>query len=178
MLLGDIMDTEEALAFLRSHQPLPPDTLITEELLKEYSEVRNYFRRSPDPRCIPLFLNSFGQGSGFGTYQLVEDVIKQFSADEVVPHLIAALQNGSSSVRYWCAQIAANFPQTELIDPLRDLLLNGDEDGRTAAVTALEFIRDDRVDSILQQALKRELSDYVREFIAETVEARESEKLR
>ena len=168
------MDTETALSFLRSNQPLPPDDELTEELITQYDEVRKHFIQSPDPRSIPLFLNSFGLGSGFGIYQLVEDVMIPFSEDEVVPHLVSALEQGSSSVRYWSAQIAANFPNDDLIDPLQNLLISGDEDARAAAVTALERIPSDRVDNILQQALNREKSEEVRDLMIEAIEDRKN----
>jgi HEAT repeat protein len=167
-----MMDTEEALAFLSRHQPLPPDSGWTDELAERYAEVREYFAHSPDPRCIPLLLNSFGQGSGFGNYQLVEDVMAQFPADLVVPNLVEALRHGTPSVRYWCAQIAANFPESGLVDPLRDLLMTGDEDSQLAAVTALERVPDERVGDVLRQALRSELSNEAREFIVDALEIR------
>jgi HEAT repeat protein len=167
-----MMDTEEALAFLSRHQPLPPDAGWTDELAERYAEVRDYFAHSPDPRCIPLLLNSFGQGSGFGNYQLVEDVMAQFPADLVVPNLVEALRHGTPSVRYWCAQIAAYFPESRLVGPLRDLLMTGDEDSQLAAVTALERIPDERVDDVFRQALRRELSNEAREFIVDALEIR------
>jgi HEAT repeats len=168
------MDTESALNFLRSNQPLPPDNELTEELITQYDEVRKHFIQSPDSRSIPLFLNSFGLGSGFGIYQLVEDVITQFPDDEVVPHLVSALEQGSPSVRYWNAQIAANFPNDDLIDPLHNLLISGDEDTRSAAVTALERIPNDRVDEILLQALNREKSEEIRDLLSEAIEDRKN----
>jgi hypothetical protein len=150
------MDKETALTFLRQHQPMPPDNQLTEEFIQEYDEIRQYFISHPDPECIPLFLNSFGDGSGFGVYQLVEDAINIYSPDQVVPHLIEALRSNYPSVRYWCAQIAEYFPVPELVDPLQELLFSRDRDIRSAAASALEGITDRRVDALLQQALKFE----------------------
>lgn len=41
------MDIEEALLFLRQHQPLPPDATLTTELAQKYAEIREYFERFP-----------------------------------------------------------------------------------------------------------------------------------
>jgi len=70
------MTTSEALSFLQAHQPMPDDDVLDAhpEILQKYEEVRKYFVENPDPRCIELFLNSFGGWNGFGVYQLVEDV--------------------------------------------------------------------------------------------------------
>ncbi len=65
------MTTDDALDFLRRHQPMPDDEVLTEDLIQQYDEVRQHFIDSPDQRCIPLFLGSFGDGDGFGVYQLV-----------------------------------------------------------------------------------------------------------
>jgi len=70
------MTTSEALSFLQAHQPMPDDDALNAhpEILQKYEEVRKYFVENPDPRCIELFLNSFGERSGFGIYQLVDEV--------------------------------------------------------------------------------------------------------
>jgi HEAT repeat protein len=122
-----------------------------------------------------LFLNSFGQGSGFGTYQLVEDVMSQFSVEQMVPHLVDTLRCGPPSTRYWVAQIAANFPHPALIEPLRNLLFEGNEDEQSAAVTALEMIQVPRVDELFQKALKHERSEFIRELIADAIDARRNQ---
>jgi len=94
------MTVDEGLAFLQTHQPMPDDTALSEELVRVYDEVRRLFIDHPDARCIPLFLTSFGDGDGFGVYQLVEDVLRHFSRDTVVPHLKKALTHGRRSIRY------------------------------------------------------------------------------
>jgi len=79
-LLDNVMDVTNALAFLERHQPLPPDDQLSADLIREYDEVRKFFIEHPDPRCIPLFLNSFGDESCFGVYQLVEGRLSPVSA--------------------------------------------------------------------------------------------------
>ncbi len=166
------MNQETAIDFLRQHQPMPPDDRLTENLIAEYDAVRQYFQENPDPACISLLLNSFGDGSGFGVYQLVEDVITQFPAQDVMPHLVLALKSPNRSVRYWCAQIAALFPSPLLIEPLEDLLQDDTSDIRSAAVTALENNNDKRIDTLLEKRLQIEQDSHVRDVILDTLKYR------
>lgn len=150
------MTVEQGLAFLKAHQPMPDDTALSEELVRAYDEVRRLFIDHPDARCIPLFLTSFGEGDGFGVYQLVEDVLRHFSLDTVVPHLRKGLTHLRRSIRYWNADIAANFPTSELIEPLAPLLMEDDEDMRSTAAIALGQIKDARAEGLLRNALANE----------------------
>lgn len=150
------MTIEQALAFLKAHQPMPDDTELSEELVRTYDEVRRFFIEHPDARCIPLFLTSFGEGDGLGVYQLVEDVLRHCSIDTVVPHLRKGLTNARRSIRYWNADIAANFPTSDLIESLAHLLTEDDEDMRSAAAIALGQIRDARAERLLRNALANE----------------------
>jgi hypothetical protein len=171
------MTKEESLNFLRQYQPLPSDDQLSEQLITKFDEVRKYFIEHPDPEAIPLFLNSFGEGSGFGVYQLVEDVINKFPIELVLPHLTYALQSSNASVRYWSAQIAEFFPCGEIVKPLEQILLNDDSDSRSAAITALSDIEDSRVDDILRQAKEKEgdTDNFIQ--LIETLEVR-SKKIR
>jgi HEAT repeat protein len=159
------MTRDEALDFLRSHQPMPDDEALSEELIRRYDEVRRHFIDYPDARCIPLFLNSFGEGDGFGVYQLVEDVLTRFPSQEVIPHLLTALSNSSRSVRYWVAEIAASFPDEQLVRPLSVFLTEGDEDLIAASVIALGQIKSREARASLRSALDKCPSKYVRELI-------------
>ena len=61
------MTTPEALAFLQAHQPTPDDERLHSqpEPMPTYDGVRRHFVEPPDPRCVPLLLNSFGGWNGF-----------------------------------------------------------------------------------------------------------------
>jgi hypothetical protein len=111
------MTKQYALQFLRSHQPMPPDDEWTEELAQQYDQVRHYFIENPDPVCIPLFLHSFGNRSGWGIYQLVDEVFQRYEPAEVIPYLKGALRSEHESVRYWTAQICLAFADERLIEP-------------------------------------------------------------
>lgn len=78
------MNDIEALDFLKQHQLMLSDLEIEKSIIDKYDEVRKYFLKNRNPECVQLFLNSFGEISGFGVYQLVEDVIRKYNADEVI----------------------------------------------------------------------------------------------
>lgn len=137
------MNKDEALRFLALHQPLPPDSALSAELLEAYDEVRKFFLEHPDPDCIRPLLNSFGEGSGHGVYQLIENVIRKLPTRNVVTELMHSLRSEHRSVRYWNAQIAALFPVNALLPMLSKLLHEDDFDMRYAALTALEKIGPD-----------------------------------
>ena len=98
----------------------------------------------------------FGKGSGFGVYQLIEDVINKFSNEEVVPHLVKSLKSKHQGVRYWFAQIASSFPDSRLIEPLSPMVNERDSDLRCASYLALSEIYDTSVFLILKNALHNE----------------------
>ena len=159
------MTKDEAINFLEQHQPMPDDDQMSDVVIDQYESVRKYSIENPDPACIPLFLNSFGKGSGCGVYQVVEDVMRQFPKRVVVPHLVEGIAGTNESAQEWCAYIAASFPESELVSPLKDLLVNGNMNARFASVIALEQIDEPSVDVILQMALDVEADDELREMI-------------
>ena len=166
------MTRDEALAFLRAHQPMPDDRDLSEELITAYDLVRRYFTAHPDPACIPLFLNSFGERSGFGVYQLVEDVLAKFPPGAALPHLVEALTHGRRPSRYWAALWAGDFPNALLSAPLIALLDQADCDLRSAAALSLEYIPGQRADDALRRASEREADEHVREVIDQAIENR------
>lgn len=161
------MDKASAIEFLRQHQPLPPDDELTDEEIEKYEEVCDYFERNADPECIPLFLHSFGEGTGDGLYQLVEDIIAKFSSGEVVPHLVHALGSPHESVRYWAAQIAAGYESPQLTEALLEIVRTDTPEIRGEAITALMSIEDPEIDNFFKhlaqtttdEQLKEELED-------------------
>jgi len=107
------MNRNEALSFLRDHQPMPDDDDLTQEVIDKYDEVRKFFTAYPDKEVISLFLNSYGNGDGWGVYQLVEDVFYKCHRDDVVVEIKEILENPSiaDSVRYWVLR----YPQHSLM---------------------------------------------------------------
>lgn len=164
------MDKEKGLNFLKENQPMPNDKNLNESLISMYDEVRRYFLANPDEKCLPLFLNSFGEYGGMGVYQLVEDVILKFNHDKVVDCLLEALKSKYNGVKYWCAQICALFPDEKLINPLEELLNDLNQDIRMSVITSLSQIQDDRVTTILKNQLNVDKDNEIKEFLTNVIE--------
>ena len=163
------MDKKDAIAFLKENQPLPDDGEKLEAIISIFDDVRKYFFDNPDPECIPLFLNCFGQGSGYGVYQLIEDVLSKYNESDVVPHLKNALQSKHPSVRYWCSQIAEQFESEDLIEELINVYEKGDIDAKCASLTALSGIEDEKVISLAKKTLEDETDEVLCEIAEDIV---------
>jgi hypothetical protein len=167
------MNEEQALQFLREHQPMPPDEEWTDELADRYDEIRKFFINHPNPACIPLFLNSHGEIHGRGVYQLVDSVFYAYSPDEVIPHLIDALGSPHKSVRYWVAQICLSFPDKRLLKPILETLEISDEDTRYFCYCMLGRIlevtdyKSKEINSVLENGLIKETDDDILELLDE-----------
>jgi HEAT repeat protein len=159
------MTTDEALQFLRSHQPLPPTREISEDLLARFDDVRKHFAARPDNRSVPLLLNALGEGDGHGVYQLVENTILAHPENIVIPALLEGLRSPHASVRQWSVEIAANYARPEFVGPLVEILRQGSVDQRMAAVIALQVIGTPEARRELENATETDIEDEVKETI-------------
>ena len=138
--------------------------------IDRFDEVRRFFLDHDDPRCVSLFLQAFGNGSGFGVYQLVEDVLRRYPPETVVPALDEALRSPHSGVRYWSLQIALTFPSRSLAPHFIQFLSSGDRDERAFGVYNLTAVARKEDESALRSALEREMDSEIREAIQESLE--------
>jgi hypothetical protein len=168
------MDTETALQFLRDHQPLADDFSESGEELSEadsimINEVLIYFHENYDERCVPLILNCFGNGDGYGVYLYALRAISIYPANVVIPALAKSLTNKSGGVRWWSSQIAATYGQTDscLIAPLLSYLQEDGNDERMYCVYALEPLWNNDVENALIKQLEREKNPTVAQCIEE-----------
>lgn len=164
----------EAISFLKEHQPMPSDDMLTKQEIEKYEEVRKFFLENMDVQSIPLLLNSFGGKDGFGVYQMVEDVIVKFDKEIVLPHILNAFNNKCEYVVYWSVQIAANFPHSDLFMPLVSFLKYDDEDIKMASITslaqlALNDIRRNEIIDILKKEIEIIDDEDVKEFAEEVL---------
>ena len=148
---------------------MPSDQEMSEATIREYNDVREFFLANPDKESIPLFIFSFGEGSGYGVYQLVDDVLAKHDGNDVVPVLCLALQTGTRSVRYWAAQIAWRFPDLRLLKPLSVTLGDADADVRCASAAGIAFIGGTDARALLQDRLDVEQDSHVRQTIVEVL---------
>jgi len=161
------MTMERALEFLRMHQPMPADDAVSKAELEELDLVRRFLTKHPNQEAVGLLLGVFGDGDGFGVYQLIEGAVAAHDSAVVVPALASKLEHGPRSVRYWCALISANHPDERLVPSLAASLRPEDCDLRYAAVTALEAIGSDAARAALRGWLPKETDDELREVIEE-----------
>jgi hypothetical protein len=161
------MTADKALEFLRAHQPLPADTNVSRDQLDELDAVRRFLMEHPTDDAVPLLLGVFGDGSGFGVYQLIDDAVSVHDSTVVIPALVDKLRVGPRSVRYWNAVISANHPDVRLIPGLAAALTPEDDDLRCAAVTGLEAIGTEETREILRTWLPNEMNEELRGAIEE-----------
>ena len=132
------VDTEAALRFLAAHQPMPTDDVLGDDEIQEFDAIRHHFIADPDPRCIPLLLRSLPKGSsGFGVYQLVEDVLRVHPEGAVVDALDEALTADVSS-HEWILDLSLSYLDQRLLEHARRYSLQGDEMERDLARVYLE----------------------------------------
>lgn len=151
------MDTETALDFLRRHQPLPDDAHLDDTLIQEFEAVRHHFTEVRDRRCVGLLLNSFGKGSGFGTYQLVEDALRFQDHEAVAEELPSAIRSSRGGVRGWSVEIAADYVTRPVVEAVKDVWSDLDSDRRFwAAVVLRRGFSAEEDGDFLRRALARE----------------------
>jgi HEAT repeat protein len=161
------MTRDEAMEFLRSHQPLPE--FLNEEQQRGLLETVEYLSEHPEPAALPLLLNIFGEGDAGGVYQTFDEVLGSYPQEDVVRQLAVALASDRRPVRYWAAQFAADFPDETLVEPLGTLAREGDFDMRYAAITALEQIASPAAAGILKNALRSERDPEIRALIEDAL---------
>lgn len=138
------MNTEEALDFLSKNQPMPADEYLTQSTIDTYDEARRHFIQHPDKKAIPLFLRSYGDGDGWGVYQLVEDFFYQCNPDDVKKEIKTILEDRTipKSIRYWVTQVSASFVDNSLKHGLEISMQSENIDIREAAEIALSILNE------------------------------------
>ena len=138
------MTKDRALKFLSMHQPMPADCDLTQELIDEYDDVREFFIEHPDREAITLLMKSYGEGDGWGVYPRVEKIFYKCNISDVVTSIQEILEDPytQKSVRYWVTQHAGAFPDKRLLKGVNISLESDDEDTRDMALMALDFIQE------------------------------------
>lgn len=137
------MNKEQALAFLKQHQPMPDNKTLPDEkyelLLREYNEVLLFFESSPDEESIRPFLNSFGDSDGYGVYDAVCTYMYNFSSEQMILPLLDAMKSSHASIRYWAASIAMGYVNESecLVNMLVILLDDSDMEVRNSSLCSL-----------------------------------------
>jgi hypothetical protein len=161
--------SEEAVEFLRMHQPMPPEEELSEDLITRFDEARRALEREPDPRGLPLLLNSLGEGSGLGVYQLLDNTLRAYDADAVVQALVVSLGSSLPSVRSWSMEFALDYPDPRLVLAAIALLRSDDPDARyfAAAFLVEDWVTDPVAQEALRDAALHEDDPGIREVLSE-----------
>lgn len=146
---------------------MPDDDQLSDDLIVRYDEVRKTLAQQIDPRAVPLLLNSFGDGNGFGVYQLVEDTLRAYPREQVVQALMHSLRSDISSVRSWSMDIALEYSDERLLPHAVHLLNSADRDTRFFAAAFLAEFADPpaSVREALQRGLGRESDSEIQQVI-------------
>jgi hypothetical protein len=133
------MTVNQALDFLKNHQPMPSDWDITNEEGATFAAILKYFEQHPDSRCLPLLIHSVSTETGLGMYEHISSVLMAHESGEVIPHLREGLKTGNDGVKFRCCWWATDVDAWELEEEIRPLLHYPDDDVREAAQNFLEL---------------------------------------
>jgi hypothetical protein len=101
----------------------------------------------------------------------VGDVFRKLPKQDVLEGLAESLMSAHRSVRYWSAQLAAEFPSAELGSRLLSLLKEDDHDLKFAALTAIEQSCDSSAVTDVESFSHSEQDDELRELAEEVAES-------
>jgi len=184
------MTYEEAINFLKSHQPMP-DTQIPlpwenkelasqlaneiESLLTKWEEALDYFMEHPCEEAIPLFFNSLGDEDGLGVYQGLGHYLVKFPPEIVIPYFKSAFRSPSPIIRYWAADFALSIHSgtQDFIEAMLPLLLDSDENVRRYASSALSYKAEKGYfdwhlyETFLRQAYEKETEEDIKQSYEE-----------
>jgi len=161
------MNNDEAIAFLRSHQPMPDDVDLSGPLIEEYDEVRRYLESNPDPRAPELLLRSLGRGSGFGVYQLVADTIRVHDRELVIEALQQVLSDETSPSMDWAVEIAGEYLDERLDELILGILVSGPPGQRYFAAAYLADRGEPVPGAVIARALEGDIDDELTRMISE-----------
>ena len=133
------MDSEHALSFLRTHQPMPSDRAITDEEAATFVVILELFQTEPDERCLPLLIHSVSSDTGLGVYEHIKFVLAAHPREQVVHYLRKGLEDGNYGVLHRCCWWATDVDAWELADLIQPLVAHPDEDVRDAAQAFMEL---------------------------------------
>ena len=133
------MDTEQALTFLKAHQPMPSDHTISEAEGETFAAILDHFETVHDERCLPLLIHSVSLDTALGMYEHIKFVLMAHPREQVIPHLRRGLISGSDGVRSRCCWWAVDVSAWELVDVIKPLTMHPYEDVRMPAQAFVEL---------------------------------------
>lgn len=161
------MNTQEALAFLSQHQPMPDHP--EEALMDCYKRVTEWLYHNPEPASVPLLIHSLAEWSDWLVYDGVQSILRCFEPHEVVPHLLKGCESPHHCVRLWSADSVRFFPDARFVQPLAAILEEPYVDLRLVAAASLESLNLPEVVAVAKDHLPRESDEEVREILEDII---------
>ncbi|WP_245644986.1 HEAT repeat domain-containing protein [Peribacillus loiseleuriae] len=163
------MNRDQALFILRKYSPMPDEEDLTEGMIDEFASAIEYFGDNPDPSYIEAIMMTFSLDDLYGVYDHAVDVLRNFTNEQVIPHLIEAIQNKHERRRYWGTEIAKFFPDEKLISSLSTCINDPNEEIRAYAIFALNCIGHKSVLPMLHERLAKEQDEEVFEELKNAI---------
>ncbi|HEX8596909.1 MAG TPA: HEAT repeat domain-containing protein [Chloroflexia bacterium] len=160
---------EELLAELQQLSPMPDDDVVIQEQLDAYNRVIHglyeVLQQDKDPRAIQPLIASFGYIDGFDLYQTTGTTLRLFDVEQLMPHLLDAVQHGERGQRAWAAELLGDIGDRAAVPHLLPLLSDPAEYVRARAAFALGMIGDPATREAIEQ-----LQNYPSEEVRDAVE--------
>lgn len=137
-----ITSKDEAMRFLRLHQPMPDTTNYfegCEQLWLTWCEAVDYFRLNPCLESVPLILHSYGGGDiPDEFYDLGWD---NFPIEAILPYFLEAFRDPRDTIRDWAVYLSESLSSNDerLIKAYVDCLDDPYPPVRAAAVMILSY---------------------------------------
>lgn len=136
-----VLHSTAALDFLASHQPMPKDEHLSDDVIRKFDAVRRHFIGHPDKRCLPLMLGALppdGKSSGFGVYQLLDDLLRAHETEDVLAALDDALRSPAVSHASFL-DLALDYADPRLLRHAQHFVDSSDADERELAEAYLDL---------------------------------------
>lgn len=88
-----MMNKEQVLSILKKYAPIPDNDDLTEEMIDEYASAIEYFEEHPHVSCIEPIMMTFSIDNCYGVFDHAVDVLRNLTNDQVVSHLVEAIQS-------------------------------------------------------------------------------------
>src|SRR5947209_5545820 len=167
LIAGVSMTTEQAIEFLRRHQPLPLDSRMSQELIDEWFAVLEYLRDHPKPAAVPLLLGAVSDVASYG-YTVLAEVLDLHPREAVSAALLEAMGSADEGRRVCAMDLSRYLPGAERYRQQFLAGLRSNSRGeRASAIDALGPVATKLDVPVLQEALAAEEDIFNREAISE-----------
>jgi hypothetical protein len=142
-----------------------------EEILKVLGELRSV-------KSIPYFLDAYlpYDDDGLGLNELIEELLENFTDEELIPYLLHALEKGNLGSKAISLLMLGCIRNTSFIPNIKQFLVHENEEIRIKTLEALSIMDDRSVLPDIVYVMEHDLSPRVREEAEITFELLSREK--